>query len=259
MTGVDGFGPGDAGMDDGSSGGGAFIKCLLIVGLESSSGLEASDEPRPDLSRKRRIPSMTSSTASLSAATSTPDVAVASSPLERSYKPKMLRRYPDVEPWPNFNPDAVSRLVLPQGLRFRTDHGGSSGLENPCSGYQSCHPFVLTREDGVKSHGVSMVFFEKVCDPDICQGVYTLQKMHRYQVSSGLLPDLNSELEQQHHHHYSAAEGYVDQPKQAPDEKHHQQRRSAKVPFVDQRSICSAKSPPSRSGHFRPIFAFSFG
>ena len=38
-------------------------------------------------------------------------------PLERSYKPRVLQHYPDITQWSHFNPEALSRLCLPQGLR----------------------------------------------------------------------------------------------------------------------------------------------
>ena len=40
------------------------------------------------------------------------------SPLERSYKPRVLQHYPDITSWSHFNPEALSRLCLPQGLKY---------------------------------------------------------------------------------------------------------------------------------------------
>jgi len=67
-----------------------------------------------------------------------------------------------------FNPDAISRLILPQGLRFCTSREVST--LGP-----KCHPFLLTKEDGEKSYGVSFVFYEEVKDINICHAIHTLQ------------------------------------------------------------------------------------
>ena len=80
--------------------------------------------------------------------------------------------------WSHFNPEAVSRLVLPQGLRFCTDRELESG-SNP--GGTKCHPFVVTKEDGERSFGVSCVFYERVVDTNICLAVHTLLKMYHQQ------------------------------------------------------------------------------
>ena len=100
----------------------------MICGLENSSGLEVDDgggSAGGPLSNKRlEAPGQRQP-----------------NPLERSYKPRILRHYPDMTTWSHFNPEAVSRLVLPQGLRFCTDREVSA---NPAK----CHPFVVTKEDG---------------------------------------------------------------------------------------------------------------
>jgi hypothetical protein len=38
-----------------------------------------------------------------------------------------------------------------------------------------CHPFLLTKEDGEKSCGLSLVFYEEVKDINICHAIHTLQ------------------------------------------------------------------------------------
>merc|ERR1719334_989437 len=58
-------------------------------------------------------------------------------PLERAYKPRILQHYPDITQWSHFNPDALSRLCLPQGLKFCTQ--SEKGNFTP-----GCHPFILT-------------------------------------------------------------------------------------------------------------------
>jgi len=100
------------------------------------------------------------------------------SPLERSYKPRILCHYPDITSWSHFNPEALSRLCLPQGLRFCTQSERSSVPP-------TCHPFILTREDGTKSCGFSLVYFEEVSDMNICHALHTLQKMYTTDAESG--------------------------------------------------------------------------
>lgn len=100
------------------------------------------------------------------------------SPLERSYKPRILRHYPDITSWSHFNPEALSRLCLPQGLRFCTQ--SEKDTVPP-----SCHPFIMTREDGSKSCGFSLVYFEEVKDMNICHALHTLQKMYTTDAESG--------------------------------------------------------------------------
>ena len=96
-------------------------------------------------------------------------------PLERTYRPRILRSYPDISSWSQFNPEAASRLILPQGLRFCTDKEISQGGPGTTP---KCHPFILTKEDGEKSHGVSIVYYEPVQDNNICNALHTLQKMY---------------------------------------------------------------------------------
>ena len=123
-----------------------FVRYALICGLENSSGLEVDEAANHGKTGS--------------------DV----NPLEKSYKPRILRHYPDLTTWSHFNPEAVSRLVLPQGLKFCTEK------EKP---EPHCHPFVVTKEDGERSFGVSIVFYEKVIDINICHALHTLQKMYR--------------------------------------------------------------------------------
>ena len=59
-----------------------FATYFIIGGLDTSLGLEA-DESRSDLTDNN--------------------------PLERSYKPAILRHLPDASSWANYNPEALSR------------------------------------------------------------------------------------------------------------------------------------------------------
>ena len=101
-------------------------------------------------------------------------------PLERSYKPRVLQHYPDITKWSHFNPEALSRLCLPQGLRFCTQTERDSFPP-------SFHPFILTKEDGSKSCGFSLVFMEEVKDMNICHALHTLQKMYTTEAECGTI------------------------------------------------------------------------
>lgn len=129
-----------------------FASYFIIGGLESSSGLIEEDNSglRTDLG---------------------------DNPLERSYKPAILRHLPDTSSWSNYNPEALARLILPNGLRFCTDK--EIRTLNPKS-----HSFVLTQETGDKCYGVSLIFYEEVKDINICHAVHSLQKMYTIEVES---------------------------------------------------------------------------
>jgi len=132
-----------------------FVQYLLVSGLDVNFGLEADETIH-----------------SLDLPTSD------NSPLDRSYKPRILRHYPDMTGWSHFNPEALSRLCLPNGLRF----SNSKGRYPP-----ACHPFVLTKEDGTKSCGFSLVYSEEVKDMNVCHALHTLQKMHTTETECGTI------------------------------------------------------------------------
>lgn len=91
-----------------------------------------------------------------------------SSPLERAYKTKVLGHYPENVTWNPFDPQAICLLCLPAGLRFRTQK--HSIINTP-----HFHSFVITREDGCRYYGHSLVFYEEVTNRDICNAMHTLQ------------------------------------------------------------------------------------
>ncbi|XP_023347646.1 DENN domain-containing protein 5B, partial [Eurytemora carolleeae] len=132
-----------------------FVQYFMVSGLDVNFGLE----PDEILHSLDLIPGDTS-------------------PLDRSYKPRILRHYPDMTSWSHFNPEALSRLCLPNGLRFSNDK----------SRYPpSCHPFVLTKEDGSKSCGFSLVYLEEVKDLNVCHALHSLQKMHNTETECGTI------------------------------------------------------------------------
>ncbi|XP_015187503.1 PREDICTED: DENN domain-containing protein 5B isoform X1 [Polistes dominula] len=97
-------------------------------------------------------------------------------PLDRAYKSKVLGHYPDSVPWNPFDEHAVCMLCLPSGLRFRTQ---KHSVE------PTFHSFVLTKEDGHRTYGFSLVFYEECRNRNICAAMQTLQAMHITELSSG--------------------------------------------------------------------------
>ncbi|KAL6439867.1 hypothetical protein ACFW04_004115 [Cataglyphis niger] len=97
-------------------------------------------------------------------------------PLDRAYKSKVLGHYPDSVPWNPFDEHAVCMLCLPSGLRFRTQ---KHSVE------PTFHSFVLTKEDGRRTYGFSLVFYEECRNRKICAAMQTLQAMHITELSSG--------------------------------------------------------------------------
>ncbi|XP_029199250.2 DENN domain-containing protein 5B-like [Acropora millepora] len=91
------------------------------------------------------------------------------SPLERSYKAKVLVHFPSNVDWNPFDEDAVRMLSLPQGLTFKKQ----SEHHEP-----SFHSFLITREDGSRVYGCALKFYEIVKDSQICKAMDTLQAMH---------------------------------------------------------------------------------
>ncbi|CAG9861723.1 unnamed protein product [Phyllotreta striolata] len=101
------------------------------------------------------------------------------SPLERSYKGKTLAHYPDVVPGNPFDESAVCMFSLPAGLKFRTQKHSVTQAPN-------FHSFLITKEDGKRSFGFSLVFYEEVQSRDIREAMHTLQSMYITELSSGL-------------------------------------------------------------------------
>lgn len=62
----------------------------------------------------------------------------------------------------------VLQLCLPNGLRFRTQK--HSVTQAPLF-----HSFVITKEDGKRIYGFSLIFYEEVKNKDICSAMQTLQ------------------------------------------------------------------------------------
>lgn len=96
-------------------------------------------------------------------------------PLDRSYKGKTLAHFPENVPWNPFDASAIGMLCLPHGLSFCTQ-------KHPREPY--FHPFIVTREDGSRTYGQALTFYEEVTDKQICSAMQTLQAMHLTELSS---------------------------------------------------------------------------
>ncbi|GAB6019185.1 hypothetical protein CHUAL_000804 [Chamberlinius hualienensis] len=95
-------------------------------------------------------------------------------PLERPYKSKVLCHFPENVPWNPFDANAVGMLCLPKGLQFRTQ---KQSLE------PRYHSFIVTKEDGTRTHGFAYTYFEEVLSRPICVAMQTLQAMHKAELS----------------------------------------------------------------------------
>ncbi|KAA0723755.1 DENN domain-containing protein 5A [Triplophysa tibetana] len=91
------------------------------------------------------------------------------SPLRRTFKSKVLAHYPDNVEWNPFDQDAVGMLCMPKGLSFRTQ----ADIREP-----QFHSFIITREDGSRTYGFALTFFEEVTSKQICSAMQTLYHMH---------------------------------------------------------------------------------
>uniref|UniRef100_A0A673LZI9 DENN domain-containing protein 5A-like n=1 Tax=Sinocyclocheilus rhinocerous TaxID=307959 RepID=A0A673LZI9_9TELE len=91
------------------------------------------------------------------------------SPLRRTFKSKVLAHYPENVEWNSFDQDAVGMLCMPKGLSFRTQ----TDIRKP-----QFHSFIITREDGSRTYGFALTFFEEVTSKQICSAMQTLYHMH---------------------------------------------------------------------------------
>ncbi|XP_074213717.1 DENN domain-containing protein 5B isoform X1 [Camelus bactrianus] len=91
------------------------------------------------------------------------------SPLRRTFKSKVLAHYPQNIEWNPFDQDAVNMLCMPKGLSFRTQ----TDNKDP-----QFHSFIITREDGSRTYGFVLTFYEEVTSKQICTAMQTLYQMH---------------------------------------------------------------------------------
>uniref|UniRef100_H3BD80 DENN domain containing 5A n=1 Tax=Latimeria chalumnae TaxID=7897 RepID=H3BD80_LATCH len=91
------------------------------------------------------------------------------SPLRRTFKSKVLAHYPENVEWNPFDQDAVGMLCMPKGLSFKTQ----ADPREP-----QFHSFIITREDGSRTFGFALTFYEEVTSKQICSAMQTLYHMH---------------------------------------------------------------------------------
>uniref|UniRef100_A0A8C9PCE9 DENN domain containing 5B n=1 Tax=Spermophilus dauricus TaxID=99837 RepID=A0A8C9PCE9_SPEDA len=91
------------------------------------------------------------------------------SPLRRTFKSKVLAHYPQNIEWNPFDQDAVNMLCMPKGLSFRTQNESKD---------PQFHSFIITREDGSRTYGFVLTFYEEVTSKQICTAMQTLYQMH---------------------------------------------------------------------------------
>ncbi|XP_023274504.1 DENN domain-containing protein 5B-like isoform X2 [Seriola lalandi dorsalis] len=105
------------------------------------------------------------------------------SPLKRTFKSKVLARYPENVEWNPFDQDAVNMLCMPKGLSFRTQ----ADQRHP-----RFHSFIITKEDGSRTYGFVHTFYEEVTSPQICSAMQTLYQMHNAEHASSNPPSSSS-------------------------------------------------------------------
>ncbi|XP_028967875.1 DENN domain-containing protein 5B [Galendromus occidentalis] len=94
-------------------------------------------------------------------------------PLERCYKSQALVHFPESVEGHTLDPSAVNMLCLPSGLTFCTQKKMKTMDSNSWF-----HTFIVTREDGSRSYGHALLFYEEVGDRDMCTALQTLQQMY---------------------------------------------------------------------------------
>ncbi|XP_068950964.1 DENN domain-containing protein 5B isoform X2 [Petaurus breviceps papuanus] len=116
------------------------------------------------------------------------------SPLRRTFKSKVLAHYPQNVEWNPFDQDAVNMLCMPKGLSFRTQ------MDNKDPQF---HSFIITREDGSRTYGFVLTFYEEVTSKQICTAMHTLYQMHNaehyssvYTSSSCSMDSLTSNIDE---------------------------------------------------------------
>ncbi|XP_048342377.1 DENN domain-containing protein 5A isoform X7 [Sphaerodactylus townsendi] len=135
-------GGGSGGSGSSSSAPGRFADYFVICGLDTDTGLEPDELSGENFEQ---------------------------TPLRRTFKSKVLARYPENVEWNPFDQDAVGMLCMPKGLSFKTQ----ADAREP-----QFHSFIITREDGSRTFGFSLTFYEEVTSKQICSAMQTLYHMH---------------------------------------------------------------------------------
>ncbi|XP_050612027.1 DENN domain-containing protein 5A isoform X1 [Macaca thibetana thibetana] len=157
-------------MSGGGGGGGSapsrFADYFVICGLDTETGLEPDELSalcqyiQASKARDGASPFISSTTEGEN---------FEQTPLRRTFKSKVLARYPENVEWNPFDQDAVGMLCMPKGLAFKTQ----ADPREP-----QFHAFIITREDGSRTFGFALTFYEEVTSKQICSAMQTLYHMH---------------------------------------------------------------------------------
>ncbi|XP_023095319.2 DENN domain-containing protein 5A isoform X6 [Felis catus] len=159
-----------SGGGGGGGGGGSapsrFADYFVICGLDTETGLEPDELSalcqyiQASKARDGASPFISSTTEGEN---------FEQTPLRRTFKSKVLARYPENVEWNPFDQDAVGMLCMPKGLAFKTQ----ADPREP-----QFHAFIITREDGSRTFGFALTFYEEVTSKQICSAMQTLYHMH---------------------------------------------------------------------------------
>uniref|UniRef100_A0A671Y488 DENN/MADD domain containing 5B n=1 Tax=Sparus aurata TaxID=8175 RepID=A0A671Y488_SPAAU len=105
------------------------------------------------------------------------------SPIRRSFKSKVLVHYPESTDRMPLNKDAVNMLCMPRGLSFRTQ---ADRLD------PQFHSFTMSFDDGTRSYGFVLTFYEEVTSAQIITAMQTLYQMHHVEHHSASSSDVES-------------------------------------------------------------------
>uniref|UniRef100_A0A8C6C9Y6 DENN domain containing 5A n=1 Tax=Monodon monoceros TaxID=40151 RepID=A0A8C6C9Y6_MONMO len=159
-------GGGGGGGGGGGSAPSRFADYFVICGLDTETGLEPDELSalcqyiQASKARDGASPFLSSTTEGEN---------FEQTPLRRTFKSKVLARYPENVDWNPFDQDAVGMLCMPKGLAFKTQ----ADPREP-----QFHAFIITREDGSRTFGFSLTFYEEVTSKQICSAMQTLYHMH---------------------------------------------------------------------------------
>ncbi|XP_028916365.1 DENN domain-containing protein 5A isoform X1 [Ornithorhynchus anatinus] len=159
-------GPGGGGGGSSSSAPSRFADYFVICGLDTDTGLEP-DELSALCQYIQASKARGGASPFISSAAEGENFE--QTPLRRTFKSKVLARYPDNVEWNPFDQDAVGMLCMPKGLAFKTQ----ADPRDP-----QFHSFIITREDGSRTFGFSLTFYEEVTSKQICSAMQTLYHMH---------------------------------------------------------------------------------
>ncbi|TNN11170.1 DENN domain-containing protein isoform 1, partial [Schistosoma japonicum] len=95
-------------------------------------------------------------------------------PMKRPYKCRVLQHFPEYSPNYPFDEESTALVTMPQGLNVFSQ---SSPLFQRFQLPQR-HTFIITREDGTRVHGLTLLFSELVTHEGFKEAVNSLQMMY---------------------------------------------------------------------------------